>query len=642
MKIEVTMCGIAGIIGKAADSENITQLIKKMSDTIQHRGPDDEGFHFDSDIALAFRRLSIIDLLTGHQPIYNEDKSLVIVFNGEIYNYQEIRDELIRKGHQFQTQTDTEIIVHAYEEKGVECLEDFNGMFAFCLWDSRNKQAFFARDRLGKKPLYYYQTSGSLIFSSEIKAILKTGLIKPEFSTENVNHYLSYRFTPAPYTPFTKIYKLPPAHFMIFKDNGITIKRYWQVKNFKKVNDTEREIIKQILNKLRIAVKRRLVSDVPLGLFLSGGVDSSAILAIMSEFLNEPVKTFTIGFDFSEDFQEYEYADRVAKLFKSDHHTMMINAQEFINSIPELVWFLDEPVADAAVIPLYFISRLAKKYITVALSGEGSDELFAGYARLYWYEYRRHKIKKWLQILPAFTRSEKIQFIFQKIRPDLQHKFDFINNPVTKDKIISMGNYFSTEQKKELFQEKYYQNIQNKDSYIFIEDILKEFPHLQYLDRKLMVDLFYWLPDDLLIKADRATMANSVELRIPFLDHELVEYAFRIKDNLKIRRGKGKIILKKAFLEILPREIIERPKMGFPVPLSGWFANELKPQVTEILLGEKSARRGIFVLSKIKELIDNHQPGKNNLSGFIWILLIFEIWCRIFIDGEDHSTMKIL
>jgi asparagine synthase (glutamine-hydrolysing) len=635
------MCGIAGIVGKIADEENIQQILNKMAEVIDHRGPDDEGFHYGPGIGLAFRRLSIIDLKTGHQPIYNEDKSKVIILNGEIYNYRELRPVLIQQGHIFTTHTDTEVILHSYEQKGEQCLQDFNGMFAFCIWDGQTKTAFIARDRLGKKPLYYARIEDTLIFSSEIKSILKSGYIKPEISYETVNHYLTYRFCPAPHTPFKNIHKLPPAHYLIFRDGKLEIRRYWQIRNFVKVASSESYIKQQILEKLRLAVQRRLVSDVPLGLFLSGGIDSSAVLAIMSEQTEEPVKTFSIGFDFGKEYQEFEYANQAAQLFKSDHHTMILTAREFLNEIPALVWYLDEPVADSAVIPLYFISRLAKKYITVALSGEGSDEIFAGYARLYEYDYNRHKRKKLLQRLPAFTRGRGMKYIFENYLSKYREKFEFVRNPIESDRITSMGDYFSTRQKEELFRPHIYKTILTRDSYSIIAECLREYPGIGYLDRKLLIDLLYWLPDDLLTKADRASMANAIELRVPFLDHELVEYTFRIRDELKIRGTEGKVILKKALQSIIPGEIIYRKKMGFPVPLSEWFAGELKTQVHEILLGERAVRRTIFEPAKIKELLASHQPGKRNLSGFIWILVIFEVWCRIFIDGEDYKQIKL-
>ncbi|MEJ2052151.1 MAG: asparagine synthase C-terminal domain-containing protein, partial [Calditrichota bacterium] len=390
--------------------------------------------------------------------------------------------------------------------------------------------------------------------------------------------------------------------------------------------------------KLTAAVERRLVSDVPLGLFQSGGIDSSAMLAIMSRLMSEPVKTFSVGFDFDEKYQEFEFANKVAEIFHSDHHTMLVSAREFIQAIPKLVWYLDEPVADSAVIPLFFIAKLAKKYITVALSGEGSDEIFAGYARLYNYDYNRHRRKKILRRLPEITRGNFATRVFENVFPKYLDKFIFIKSPIELDKIISMGNYFSTEQKKNLFNDELWGNIKNKDSYFFIEESLKNYPELEYLDRKLIIDMLYWLPDDLLIKADRATMANAVELRVPFLDHEIVEFAFTIKDRFKINNGQGKYILKKALEEILPHEVIHRPKMGFPVPLSEWFAGELKENVREILLGDRAVSRNIFNYNAVKNLLDDHTPGKRNLSGFIWILVIFEIWCRIFIDGDPYQN----
>ena len=636
------MCGIAGIIGPESRTSGIKQKMEKMGETMHHRGPDDDGYYFDQDISLGFRRLSIIDLNTGHQPIFNEDHTKVIIFNGEVYNYREIRPGLVEKGHHFSTNTDTEVILHLYEDLEYHCVEELIGMFAFCVWDKSKQTAFLVRDRLGIKPLYYTFSNGNFIFASEIKTILESGLVKPKISYENVNHYLTYRFTPAPGTPFDGIYKLPPGHFLIYNQGEIKVERYWKVRDFAKSDQSEDKIKKTLLEKLTRAVERRLVSDVPLGLFLSGGIDSSAMLAIMSQLMSEPVKTFSVGFDFDEKYQEFEFANKVSGIFHSEHHTMLVSAKEFIQAIPKMVWYLDEPVADSAVIPLYFIAKLAKKYITVALSGEGSDEIFAGYARLYNYDYNRHRRKKILRRLPKITRGNFATRVFENVFPQYLEKFNFIKNPIELDKIISMGNYFSTEQKKNLFNGELWGNIKNKDSYFFIENTLKTYSGLEYLDRKLIIDLLYWLPDDLLIKADRATMANAVELRVPFLDHEMVEFAFTIGDRFKINNGQGKYILKQALEEILPLEVIHRPKMGFPVPLSEWFAGELKENVREILLGERAISRKIFNYNAVKNLLEDHTPGKRNLSGFIWILVVFEIWCRIFIDGDPYQDIHLI
>ena len=636
------MCGIAGIIGPESRTSGIKQKMERMGETMHHRGPDDDGYYFDQDISLGFRRLSIIDLNTGHQPIFNEDHTKVIIFNGEVYNYREIRPGLVEKGHHFSTNTDTEVILHLYEDLEYHCVDQLIGMFAFCIWDKSKQTAFLVRDRLGIKPLYYTFSHGNFIFASEIKTILESGLVKPKISYENVNHYLTYRFTPAPGTPFDGIYKLPPGHFLIYNQGEIKVERYWKVRDFAKSDQSEDKIKKTLLEKLTRAVERRLVSDVPLGLFLSGGIDSSAMLAIMSQLMSEPVKTFSVGFDFDEKYQEFEFANKVSGIFHSEHHTMLVSAKEFIQAIPKMVWYLDEPVADSAVIPLYFIAKLAKKYITVALSGEGSDEIFAGYARLYNYDYNRHRRKKILRRLPKITRGNFATRVFENVFPQYLEKFNFIKNPIELDRIISMGNYFSTEQKKNLFNGELWGNIKNKDSYFFIENTLKTYSGLEYLDRKLIIDLLYWLPDDLLIKADRATMANAVELRVPFLDHEMVEFAFTIGDRFKINNGQGKYILKKALEEILPHEVIHRPKMGFPVPLSEWFAGELKENVREILMGERAISRKIFNYNAVKNLLEDHTPGKRNLSGFIWILVVFEIWCRIFIDGDPYQDIHLI
>jgi asparagine synthase (glutamine-hydrolysing) len=419
------------------------------------------------------------------------------------------------------------------------------------------------------------------------------------------------------------------------------VSRYWDLKDFRKRGESAEKIERELVARLRTAVERRLVSDVPLGLFLSGGVDSSVMLALMTELMDEPVKTFTIGFDFGKDYQEFEYAEKVARLFGAEHRSMMIGAAEFLEEVPRIVWHLDEPVADSATIPLYFISRFAKKYVTVALSGEGSDELFAGYSRLFLYDYRRHGRKKLLRRLPAFTRGPLATSIVERYFPAYRGKFDFVKNPVELDRVYSMGNYFSSEEKKNLLDTRFGQQLEGEDSYEIIRELLDSYPGTDYLDRKLLVDLMYWLPDNLLIKADRASMANGIELRVPFLDHEFVEFAFTVRDDLKIRDNQGKYILKKAFEKILPKEILYRRKMGFPVPIAEWFRGILKENLREVLLGEKACRRGIFRPEVVRGMINRHVSGEKNLSGHLWILYVFEIWCRIFLDGEDFASIRL-
>lgn len=635
------MCGITGIIGSKVCRRADEEALNRMTSVMAHRGPDDEGLYVDDDVRLGFRRLSIIDLNTGNQPIYNEDNSCVIVFNGEIYNYIELKKELIKREHVFYTNTDTETILHLYEEYGERCVDFLNGMFAFCIWDKTRNRAFLARDRLGKKPLYYCVLKDGFVFGSEIKCLLESGLLEASISYETLNNYMTYRFCPAPKTPFEGVHKLLPAHTLTYENGILNARRYWQVKDFNKIRGTEVSLREALLEKLRCAVRRRLVSDVPLGLFLSGGVDSSAILALMTESMEEPVKTFSIGFDFGEDFQEFQYANRVAELFGTKHTTMLIDSEDFVREIPHMVWYLEDLVADSATIPLYLVSKLAKKEITVALSGEGSDELFAGYSRLFLYDYKRQRLKKRLWSLPEFTRGRAAACFFKKVLPKYQGKFEFLRNPIGLDKVVSMGDYFTTDQKKSVLDDHIYARIAERDSYTIIENLLKNYDEINYLDRKLIVDLSYWLPDDLLIKADKATMANGVELRVPFLDYELVEFAFRIEDRYKINGDQGKYILKKALEGILPPEIVYRKKMGFPVPLSGWFRGELKERVYEVLLGKRSVERRIFKPEEIRKLLDCHASGKQNLSGHIWILIVFEIWCRIFIDNENYTEISL-
>lgn len=636
------MCGITGIIGPECARPDIEPTIRRMTTLMAHRGPDDEGFFFSPEAALGFRRLSVIDLATGRQPIFNEDGSIAVVHNGEIYNYRDLRDELAARGHVFVTQSDAETIVHAYEEFGDRCVERLHGMFAFCVWDSKRRRAFLARDRLGKKPLYYARSGPNLVFASEMKAIFASELVRPGIAFDGLSDYLTYRFYPSPETPCPGVEKLPPAHTLVFENGEAVAKRYWRVRELAKRSGSRKAIGEEIVERLRRAVQRRLVSDVPLGLFLSGGVDSSVILAIMADLMKEPVKTFTIGFDMGPRYEEFEYAEEVARLFGADHRATRITATDFLGALPRIIWHLDEPVADSATVPMYFIAKLAKQKITVALCGEGSDELFAGYARLFMYDFKRHRAKRLLRMLPEFTRGPAVQRLIHAYLPSYAGKIEFLSRPIEEDAVTSMGDYFTAEEKRDLLTEAAFRAAGGKDAYRFLREYLAAYPGSRYLDKKLLVDLAYWLPDNLLIKADRATMAHGVELRVPFLDHEFVEYAFTLRDELKIHRGQGKYVLKKAFEGILPRHLLYRTKMGFPVPLAEWFRGVLRENLREILLGERAARRGIFNPEAVKGVIDRHVREEKNLAGHLWILLVFELWCRIFIDGEPYETMQLL
>ncbi len=601
------MCGIFGFTGT-----NDLKLLKKMGNVIKYRGPDDVGYYIDNFISMGVRRLSIIDLKTGHQPIHNEDESLWIVFNGEIYNYKDLRDYLVKKGHKFYTKTDTEVILHAFEEYGPNCVQKLNGMFGFAIWDSKNNSLFIARDRIGIKPVHYALINNELFFASEIKSILENKNYNPKVSDEGLNALLSYRFVPAPLTMFEGIKKLKPGCYLIFKDKKITIKKYWYL-SINPVINNEKEALKKIENLFSDSVKKRLISDVPLGSFLSGGIDSSSIVAFMSKYASSPVKTFSVGFGDKND--ELSYARKVSEVFNTEHYELLVTS-ETSKFLEKLTWHLDEPLADATIIPTYLISKFARKYVKVVLSGEGGDELFAGY-------------KKYIQLLRLNNLTKVVPY-------RIKQKFPIISkNPVVRRFCLYLKNsnnicegynvyskVFDEEEKKELFRK----NISNNKLNIYPRCKL---PNLNSI---LLFDINYWLPDDLLIKGDRMMMAASIEGRFPFLDHRFVEYCVKIHPRMKIKGFQSKYLLKKLMKNKLPKEIIRRRKQGFTVPIKSWLKNELNDLAEELLL-DKNIRRKPYFNNKFVQKVVNNYKRKGNVyyRRQFWTLLMFELWYKIFI-----------
>ena len=634
------MCGICGIInfkGKPI-SRN---LIQQMNNTLIHRGPDDEGYYFNQQkiansgqrigdrpsVALAHRRLSIIDLDTGHQPMSNEDGTVWIVFNGEIYNFIKLREKLIKKGHQFCTKTDTEVIIHAYEEYGTNCLKHFIGMFAFALWDEKNNMLFLARDRLGIKPLYYSVLPNEFIFASEIKAIIKHPKIQKEIDWKALSDYLFYQYIPSPKTIFTQVKKLPPAHFILIKkDRQIEIESYWELKWEPDYSLIKQECIDETRRLLLQVVEDRLVSDVPFGAFLSGGVDSSAVVSAMAKILNIPIKTFTIGFKES-DFDEAYYGRILAKHLNTEHYEEIVKPNA-IEILPELVHKFDEPFADSSAIPTYYVAKLARKHVTMVLSGDGGDEGFAGYVR-------------YLQALKEQTLfDEKYPFLKKLSRLILSFYPQNLRGRGSLERILEtpLQRYFRSIQ---IFNFTQIQNLLSPEirkylndyrSEYFLEKFYKEnkFPDLisalQYLDIKT------YLSEDILVKIDRATMANSLEARVPLLDHRLLEFLARVPVNYKINGKTSKWILREAIKDWLPPRFLDRPKHGFAVPLAYWFRNNLAQFVKDRILGKRFLRRGFFHKDFIKKIIEEHQKGIRDWASRIWSLLMFDEWCRIWWD----------
>lgn len=629
------MCGICGVVYCDRDQQVEQRLLKNMCDTIIHRGPDDEGFYVHNHVGLGMRRLSIIDLSTGKQPISNENGKIWIVFNGEIYNHKEIRAELEARGHQFKTQTDTEAIVHAYEEFGEKCVQKLNGMFAFAIWDELKNQMFLARDRVGIKPLYYFFDKQRLIFGSELKSILQAGEIPRRIDLQALDNFLTLEYIPAPLSIFQDIRKLAPGHTLTFKNNDIWIRNYWDVEL--KTNGTEPgEIKKNLRELLQDATKLRLMSDVPLGAFLSGGIDSSTIVALMAQVMDQPVKTFSIGFEDST-YNELEYARLIAKTFKTDHHEFIIKP-DAVELSDTLLKFLDEPFGDFSIFPTYLVSKMAREYVTVVLSGDGGDELFAGYD-----PYIADKIaKRYYSRLPRGLRNGVISKMVDMIPPSSKKK-GLINRAkrfvegmkLPEDLHHTRWMIFLQEAEKELlYNREMKSGILEKDSYKFIRNY---FSNVSYngadeINKQMYVDLKTYLVDDILVKVDRMSMATSLEARVPFLDYRFVELAATIPGGYKLQGKKTKVILKQAMEDLLPHEILYRGKEGFSIPIKNWLKKELKPLMMDTLAPDKIKREGFFNSQYIEKLVDEHVKGAENHSHRLWALIIFGRWYDLYMS----------
>jgi|Deesub1362B_J571_1020462.scaffolds.fasta_scaffold00002_795 asparagine synthase (glutamine-hydrolysing) len=626
------MCGICGIYGFSSLPLESREEVQRMNQSLRHRGPDDEGYYFDHQVALGMRRLSIIDLITGHQPIANEDETIWVILNGEIYNFRELRDSLIKKGHYFQTKSDTEVIVHLYEEKGIDFVEELNGMFALALWDKTKKIFLLLRDRVGIKPLHYTFYKDRLYFASEIKAILQTNFPR-EMDVEALHQYFTFEYIPAPRTIFKNLYKLLPGHCLIIQNNSWRIEKYWDITyNDSHLSSEEPTIItKAIRERLQESVQKRLVSDVPLGVFLSGGLDSSSVTAFMSQLVKEPIKTFSIGFE-EESFNELEYARLVARKFKTDHHEFIVRSNQVRELVPQLIKFLDEPLADASVIPTYIISRLAREFVTVALAGDGGDELFAGYDT-----YKAYKIAKFYRQLPAFLRNSIIKNIV-KVLPASKKRLSFefkakkfisgIDYPPEVANYIWWGAY-NPEIRQQLLAGSH---PSPEDPYSPVYYHLNSCRAPDELTRLTYLDLKLYLQDDLLVKVDRMSMANSLEIRVPFLDHEFVEFVEQIPSSLKLKGLTTKYILKKAMAPLLPREILSRRKIGFDIPLGAWIKTELKDFVLDTLSSEALKKHGLFNQKFINKILSEHLDGKHNHRQLLWPLIIFQFWHNYYLE----------
>lgn len=600
-----------------------------MRDLMTHRGPDDAGVYLNKNIGLAHRRLSIIDVAGGYQPLSNEDDTVWIIYNGEIYNYLDLKETLKSKGHVFKTNSDTEVILHAYEEFGVGCLEYMRGMFAFAIWDDRKKQFFGARDRLGIKPFYYYNLNNCFIFSSEIKSILLDERVNKVIDDQSLFYYLNVRYIPAPYTIYKDIFKLEPGHYVLIKNNQVDIRCYWDVQPLewsehgrRKTEDVEAEF----MSILQDCVRMRLMSEVPLGVLLSGGIDSSMVVALMSKIADQQIKTFSVGYEQDYGINEFSYARIVARKFGADHHEIPISTQDFYSFLPRLVWHLDEPISDPATIPLFFLAEFSRKSVTVVLSGEGADEILAGY-----YIYKKMLLMERFRKIPKAIRETLIINLLHSVFKSEKHrKYLNLARLPLEERYRGVSRAFQNNSLEQLLKSNSpFQDSLNHHYNQYYDRVGKAHP----LNKMLYVDLKNWLPDDLLMKADKMTMAASQELRVPFLDHRLVEFAFSLSPKEKINGDSTKHLLRKIAAEILPQEIIKREKKGFPVPINHWFRGDLNQIASEVLLDSSSVCAQYFDLSYISSLLNEHGNGLQDYSENIWNLIILEFWHKTFMKN---------
>lgn len=626
------MCGIVGIVDVKGRRPIDESLLERMNQAQFHRGPDEGGIHVEPGIGLGHRRLSIIDLSGGHQPLYNEDNTVVVVYNGEIYNFAELARELENRGHRFRTHCDTEVIVHAWEEWGEECVQQFRGMFAFAIWDSRQKVLFLARDRLGIKPLYYaLLPDGHLIFSSELKALLvHPGLVR-EIEPQAVEDYFAYGYVPEPKTILKGASKLLPGHTLVaIQGTGLREPReYWDVPFTPELNISEEEAGEELVSRLREAVRIRLVSEVPLGAFLSGGVDSSAVVAMMAGLSDDPVNTCSISFG-DPDFNESQHAARVADHFRTNHHVEQVDANDF-GLIDKLAGLYDEPYADSSAIPTYRVCQLARKNVTVALSGDGGDENLAGYRRYRWHAYEE-RIRS---LLPQAIRGPLFGAL-GKYYPKADWAPKIFRAKSTFEALSwdTIEGYFHSVSimgdplRRQLFNSAFRQDLQEYSAMEVFRTYAQKAPVEDALSRIQYIDMKTYLVGDILTKVDRASMAHSLEVRVPILDHQLVEWISGLPPGMKLRGQEGKYIFKKALRPHLSDDILYRPKMGFAVPLGGWFRGPLRQKVRDTVLGPIMSELDIFDMEFLTRLVDQHQSGARDHSAVLWSLLMFESFYR--------------
>ena len=614
-------------------------LLERMCAALEHRGPDSRGVFLEDEVGLGIQRLRVIDLHTGDQPIFNEDKSVVAVLNGEIYNFAELRAELRRRGHRFATQGDTEVIVHLYEEHGVDCVRHLHGMFAFALWDKRHRRLLIARDRIGKKPLFYAASGGGLAFASELGALIEDRTVARDVDPNAIDCFLAYGYVPSPLSIFTTVRKLPPAHTLVLEGGRQTLTRYWHLDYSSKFDASDpRELHEPIRDAIRAATRRRLVADVPLGAFLSGGIDSSAVVAAMAEATSAPVKTFSIGFD-HEAVNELPHARRVAELFGTDHHEFLVRA-DAVAIAPRIVRHYGEPFADASAIPSFYLAEMTRRHVTVALNGDGGDESFSGYTR-----YVANRLASRLEHLPLPVRRTAaaaahvldrgdVASVANKARRLLQ---GLVLDP--PDRYARYVSWFDKSQRGRLYTDEFAARTAMSPVRSVIAEPWQAASGEHILDTMLEVDVMTYLPGDLIPKIDIATMAYALEARSPLLDHQLMEFAARIPAEWKVRGRQKKWILRGALRGWLPDEILDRPKQGFSPPIGAWFRSELHELVSNVLLDPGALARGYFRPSELQLLLNRHRRGERDESKRLWALFMLELWHREFIDRSRASSL---
>jgi asparagine synthase (glutamine-hydrolysing) len=627
------MCGICGIVERRGPVDE--QALRRMTAAIRHRGPDDQGYFIDSRVGLGFRRLSIIDLVTGNQPMTNEDGSVHLVFNGEIYNYRELRSELASRGHRFATDSDTETIVHLYEELGARCVERLNGMFALALWDAGRRELVLARDRFGKKPLYYSDLGDGLLFGSELKSLLEHPLCPRELDFEAVSRYLALEYIPTPYSIFAGVRKLPGGHVLRWQDGKVTVEQFWDLSlDPDEPPRPDQDYIDEFRERFGAAVRRRLMSDVPLGAFLSGGIDSSSVVAMMVDALPAgAVKTFSVGFE-ERSFDESQHARRVAAHFGTDHHEEVFTPAVMLDTLPTVVDWLDEPFADASILPTYLLSRFTREHVTVAVGGDGSDELLAGYptfpadrlARFYRVPRLLHSnvVVRVADLLPVSTANFSFDFKLKRFLRAAASPED-VRHPTW------LGSFTREEQAALL---------KNAPGDPFAEQrrVLAQGGG-DRLGRLIYLYAKTYLQDDILVKVDRASMACSLEVRAPFLDVELVDFLSRVPSRMKLHRLETKHLLKRAMGDVLPEGIARRAKKGFGIPVAAWFKGELREALRDELSPDRIRRQGLFEPTEVDRLVSEHLSGRRDHRKPLWTLFVFQLWHRRWLEGTRAVTM---